>query len=543
MTVWLIGGGSAGVSTGLGRTTAPVVAAAAAAALAVPVLLYPALAFGALATAVVVIVVALHPAAAAYLLVGATPLIAGVDRGSLPGVPLLSLLRPHEVLALLVAAALVGRGMSLAAAGRVPRLRPTVLDAAIILLAVTSSFIPLMWMAARGAPITQDDWLYALNIWKFYGLFLLIRASVRTEREVRTCLWVAMAAASVVAVIAVLQSLQLFGVPELLATFYAPYGDEHALQIRRGTTTLASSIATGDVMAFNLGIALAMLAMGTSHRRVVMGLAGLFVLGGLGSGQFSAAIALLIVVGAVGVVTGQLARKPAALLPVALVSSILLQPVIERRLTGFSSGRGLPPSWIGRLENVRENFWSKLFVDFNYVLGVRPAARVPVTDDWRSYAWIESGHTWLLWSGGVPLLLAFFVFLVVSMREMLHIARQRVDAVGVAAVASFGALSVVGVLMILDAHLILRGAADLLFSLLALALAVPATRRAPARREPSRAPTGGRDVPEVWPSHDRHHEVEAPGCRRGHSPGAVGPAASPLRLPYTRPSIASWRTP
>jgi hypothetical protein len=77
-------------------------------------------------------------------------------------------------------------------------------------------------MHARGADITQDDILYGLTLWKCFGLYLIVRASVRSVREVGICLWLSLAATSVVALVTILQALQLFGVSDLLAAYYAP---------------------------------------------------------------------------------------------------------------------------------------------------------------------------------------------------------------------------------------------------------------------------------------------------------------------------------
>jgi hypothetical protein len=155
----------------------------------------------------------------------------------------------------------------------------------------------------------------------------------------------------------------------------------------------------------------------------------------------------------------------------------VFQPVVARRVSDLDPVTGLPYSWVARLRNLRTHFWPELFSDFNFVLGVRPSARVRVNLAWRDYLWIESGHTWLLWTGGIPLFLAFCWFLVVSLRKTARVARARADAIGIAAIAGFSGLSVVAVLMTLDPHLTLRGTADLLFSLLALACTVDSQRR------------------------------------------------------------------
>src|SRR5207302_1857099 len=113
-----------------------------------------------------------------------------------------------------------------------PSVRSLTMDAtnrSFLILAIAGSVLPLAWMLARSQQITQDDILYALIPWKYYGVYLVTRVSVRTEDHVRRCLWISMGAASIVALIAILQSVQLFGVPHLLARYYTAYGVTSAL--------------------------------------------------------------------------------------------------------------------------------------------------------------------------------------------------------------------------------------------------------------------------------------------------------------------------
>ena len=430
--------------------------------------LAPALTLVGLAAGLVALRVAFRPETAAYVLIFTTPLIVGVDRGLI-----FPLLRPSEAVGLLVGGALAARGIVAMVTGERRTFRFTTVDATILLLAVTSSVLPLMWMLARSRSITQDDLLYALTLWKYFGVYLIVRVGIRTARQVRTCLVLSLAAGVVVAIVAVLQAVQLFGVPSLLAGYFAPFGDEAALNINRGTSTLASSLATADVLTFNLAIALGWLVRGATARLLLAGAAVVFVFGILASGQFSGVIALVVAALAVGFLTRRLLRGAVAAVPVVVTAGILLQPVLQERLDRVDPSRGLPSSWIGRLDNLQRFFWPELATDFNFLLGVRPSARIAAPESWRDYVYIESGHTWLLWNGGIAFFAAFLLFLWTALRAVGRVARRRTDAIGVAAIACYAALAVVGVLMTFDPHLTLRGAADLLFSLLALAL-VPA---------------------------------------------------------------------
>ena len=82
--------------------------------------------------------------------------------------------------------------------------------------------------------------------------------------------------------------------------------------------------------------------------------------------------------------------------------------------------------------------------------------------------WIESGYTWLLWGGGIPLLASFVFLVYASARRGWSAARGGQDGRSVAGAAVVAAIAVITVLMIFDPHLTYRGSADAFFFLLAL---------------------------------------------------------------------------
>jgi hypothetical protein len=276
-----------------------------------------------------------------------------------------------------------------------------------------------------------------------------------------------MAAASVVCVIGILQSLGLFGVPDLLATYYAPFGVERGLAIGRGSSTLALPAAVADLAIVNLCIAVGLLIRGAKHRAVLGVVVVLCVFGTLGAGEFSTVIGLIVAVGAL-IIVSRAHRLVGYAVPVAILGGIVMWPVIEVRLMGFQSASGMPDSWIVRLRNLNTYFWPELFSHGNWVLGVRPSARVPAAHEEFGWVWIESGYTWLLWGGGIPLLGAYLYFAWAAVQKAGTMARRHFDAIGIVGLAVVGAVCANVVLMIFDPHLTYRGAADAMFGLLAL---------------------------------------------------------------------------
>ena len=423
---------------------------------------------GVAATAIgLVVLVAVRPVVGAALLIVASLLMAGIDRGVL-----IPLLRPQEaVLGLVILGLALSFGAGVITGRHRLALRFERLDAVLLLLAVFASVLPLTVMYVRGDPrIESDDVLYALQLWKFYAVFVVFRVGVRTPQEVGRCLWIAMGSALVVGLVGVLQSLNLFGVQELMTVYFKPTEESaESFDLTRATSTVGSPFAVGDIMTFSSAIAAAFLVRGHRRRLVLGMLAGFFLFAAISSGQFSIAIGILTAVVAFGLIHRRLGRAVGALLVIAVIGGVVLQPVIENRLQAFNNASGLPRSWQGRVDNLQTYFLPVLAEDDRWLTGVRPAARVATDEAFRGgYIWIESGYVWLLWTGGVALLLTFVAFMLIAMRRMGRVARARDDAIGVAAGASFTALSVIAVLMVIDVHLTLRGSAELSFSLLAL---------------------------------------------------------------------------
>jgi putative peptidoglycan lipid II flippase len=410
-----------------------------------------------------------RPAVAAYLLIFLTPLIVGIDAGHL-----IPFLRPNEALIVLFGALIGLRWLAGVRTGdrRWPRLDRV--DVTLIALGLTSSVVPLMMMLVRQRAITTDDLLYCIVIWKLLGEYIIVRVTITAREQAMRCLVLSMISAAIVSAVAILQSLSLFGVPGLLAKYYAPLGVTAVLSNGRGSSLLGLPAAVADLAILNLVIAIAMIARGHPRRLWLAGIAALLALSVLAAAEFSTVIGLVVALAAVVALTKS-GKILAYGLPVALLGGVLLWPVIEIRLSGFHSASGLPISWITRLHNLQTYFWPTLFSDYNWILGVRPSARAVAPNQEYGYVWIESGYTWLLWGGGIPLLASYLAVAGAVIRKGWIYAR-RPDAAGIAGTAIAAATCAQVFLMIFDPHLTYRGAGDAFFLILALVRVLPGLR-------------------------------------------------------------------
>ena len=413
-----------------------------------------------------------RPVLAAYLVITLTPLTVGISLdSSLP-------IRPNEALAFLVGAALALRGLVGLRSGWQTRLRVDRVEVAMLLMAVAGSVIPLLWVMVRAEPISRDDLLYSLVLWKLLGLYAIVRFSVTTDSQVRRCLQLSVAAACVVAAVAIVQSLGKFGVTGFLAHYYSTTnnGLKSGLQSTRGSSTLGLPAATADLLIFNLAIVVGLWTRYRRHRLALAAAGLLFVMGTLSAAEFSSAIGMVIAIICIAIVA-RVPRLLTVFMPVAAAAAYFLRSVIGKRLSGFQSASGVPTSWTTRLQNLQGYFWPKLFSDWNWVLGVEPSARIQVGTQLNGYVWIESGYTWLLWGGGIPLLASYLYFVYSAARRGWRSARDGYDASSVAGIAVFAAVVLIIVLMAFDPHLTYRGSADAFFFLLALAIPRQRPRR------------------------------------------------------------------
>jgi hypothetical protein len=408
-------------------------------------------------------IIVARPEYGVYIILLANPLIVGIARGQLS-----SVLRPNEFLLGFVLIAISVRGVLLVRRQRQSHVSYDRLHTALLFLVAAGSVVPVLWRYARGLALSEDDLLYAVVLLKYYALFRVFRSAITTTRQVERCLILSLASALIVAVIGILQVSDLFSIPEFLLEYYDHPFEGHTTVINeRATSTVSSAFGLADMMIMNIIIALALRQ--TTRRPRLLLLITIILLGGcIAAGEFSCYIGLASALFAFGFISGRFDQ----LLPVSIagggLAALLLRPVLALRLEGFQGPAGVPDSWAGRWGNLQTYFFPDLFTHGNWILGVRPAPRIPALETWREWVYLESGYIWLLWIGGIPFVAAFVFFAIVSLRTLQRVAQERTDAVGGAATSAFSYLVATIVMMFFDPHLTLRGSADLFFPLLAL---------------------------------------------------------------------------
>ncbi|MCV2490666.1 hypothetical protein OF117_14990 [Geodermatophilus sp. YIM 151500] len=405
--------------------------------------------------------VALHPVSAVYIYMATLPFLVGIDRGRL-----LPLVRPNEaLLAFLVAGATCGAYLRFLRGDEV-RLRMRPLDIPLGVFVLFSTLWPISWLLLRGTVPSGGDIAALLPVCKLVGLLILVRTTIRTDDQLlrmgRLVIW----PAAVIGLIAVLQTLRVPPVVTVLGTYWVEAGRDPSEVSARGSTTLASSIATGDYVILSLALLMGLAVRRTVGRREAL-LAGLPLgAGALATGQFSTWASAAVVTSGMLFLYPQLRRLGVRILPIAVVGALLGMPAFIIRLREFGGGLGVPSSWLGRWDNLT-NFYLPALGSFRWVLGVGPNSVLRAPETWREEIFLEYGYLQFLWVGGLPLLAAFGWLSVEVLRYARRCAR-RADVVGAYGSALWAGWLMVLLLSVIDIHLVLRGAGELFFLFLAV---------------------------------------------------------------------------
>ncbi|MDV6011227.1 hypothetical protein [Haloechinothrix sp. LS1_15] len=429
----------------------------------------PVAAVVAVAAVVLLAACAHHPILATYLYLGTLPIIAGIDRGE--AIPLA---RPNEaLLVLLLAGAALGGYLRLARGDAVPW-RPHPVDVPLGLFLVLSTVWPIAAQLLRQRDVGVDEAVAVLPVAKLVVLFLLVRLTVTRQEQVLRCIRLVIWPAAALAVVAILQTLQ-FG--PVITALTVVWGLEESAEgpSMRGSSTLGSSIATGDYILIALTLIVCCAARGLLRRWERWGTGLVLAAGALAAGQFSTWISAIVVAALLVWRYPWLMRSARRFWPLGLVALAAGAPALINRLASFGEGFGVPRSWLGRWDNLVNLYWPQ-FDPPSVLLGVHPDPVLRAPETWRDVVYLESGYLQFVWIGGLPLLLAF-LWLAVTVLRGAAIASHNSTAAGACASALLIAWCFVLVLSVIDAHLTLRGAGDLLFLLLGILTASHTSRR------------------------------------------------------------------
>ncbi|MEM7092954.1 MAG: sugar transferase [Actinomycetota bacterium] len=352
---------------------------------------------------------------------------------------------------------------------------PRPVDWCMFAVGVFGSIVPVMSLMARGESFDQLAILGAFPLAKYLGLYLLVRLAVKTSADIRAVLLAALGGACIVALLAIPEGLGIGPTGEMTSRLVQP--DESPVPDGRARTLLGSPISTGAVLAICSSIAFGFAIV----RRQLFWLmvTGLLFFGVFASGQISTYLAIGAVLGAAAWHYKVILRSILIGLPLAIVAGIVMLPVLQARLADSAAGSIVPRSWRIRWVNVTEIYWPSI-ADGGWILGVSPNTILEPPDLWRDEVFLESGYLWMLWVGGLPLLVAFVALLITAWRTLSVETTEPIHEI--ARVSARALIVFMAVFNIIDPHLTLRGGADLFYVLLPSALAfapisVPETRR------------------------------------------------------------------
>jgi hypothetical protein len=358
-----------------------------------------------------------------YGLVVIFPLMIGMPRGT-AGIPIL---RPAEALLVVAFGAII-----LSQALQYPwRFRFTTVDMGMFLLFVSGILIPFLVATWRGQRITTENMNVLVGPIRFYMIYLAGRAVITSREHVRTVIHCMLGVSVVIAFLAICQKYELFGVADVLSTYFMDASTREHIYLawRNPDLFRASSVfngswnTLGSYMAFTLLIAI---FYGETVRTVKGSLAIYFVIamcsmGLILSGNVASTSALL---GGIALGSLYLRRPPRAVIPLiigAIMAAIFFSEFISLRLMqqfGSTQDTVLASSFSYRID-----LWVTEFLPAlrGYeILGVGPD--LPESVWWGTE---ESQYLFVLYKGGVIYLIGYLLWAALSVAMCVVLLRHR----------------------------------------------------------------------------------------------------------------------
>ena len=260
-----------------------------------------------------------------------------------------------------------------------------------------------------GQQLSISAWGSVIGQLQFFLLYRTVRVTLRTPRQRRAGLGVLLVATVPMAMLAILQEVNVGGLRTSLWDITGKTSDLQTSSIIRATGLFGNWASLAGFF-FPLLLVVVALALGGQlrrHRRLFLGLGALMVIGLLLTAELSVIICLLLGVFALGIQYGRFRKMMVWVAVGAAVSMCVVGPVIVQRLDnqfGYVAGSNkgaLEPQTVA----FRQTVWTQQYLP---AIAERPLAgyglELPSTVQWQ---YPESQYIALLIEGGYPLLIMY----------------------------------------------------------------------------------------------------------------------------------------
>ena len=312
-----------------------------------------------------------------YLILSAAMLTSGIQRGFL--IPSIQL-RPNELALIALAGIVFVRGLLFTRASNRLSIAFGPIDLIFFVIFIGRGLIPSFVYLVRGNSFSMADIVTIFGFVQYYILYRVVLITIATKNASKTVIRVLILLSAIVAVLALFQALNVFGVRELLTTLKIGDGNiafgamqDYYVDRGRAYSLLGAWNTLGAYMAMNLSIIYVFylcIKKGKKESFFLLVAFMLDVIGLLASGSFTG-VALFVIGILIATILGQRVTGRAALSLTLVISVVLvlglgvylMRSGIQNRLAQQYGGNDvnlLLPSTL----QVRIGLWMSVFIPY-----------------------------------------------------------------------------------------------------------------------------------------------------------------------------------